>query len=112
MASSPSAPRAHSTPRITSNTPSVLLADVISYGFAAAVAFSALQLDMQFQLWQAVVLCVLFVLLRGVANELRRDAHKAAVRNARRIAAHRAQSPSRWTVEQRDGLGRRVDVGA
>ena len=31
---------------------------------------------------------------------------------ARRMAALKAESPSRWTVEQRDGLGRRVDIGA
>ncbi len=101
-----------SSPRPTPTSPSVLLADVISYGYAAAVVLATLQFGLVFEPWQAVAVMILFVLLRGVAHELRKDARRVAVAQARRIAAMRAQSPSRWTVEQRDGLGRRVDTGA
>ena len=109
MASSP-APAAPL--KVSTNTPSVLLADVISYGYAAVVVWATLAYDLTFQVWQGVLIMVLFVVLRGVANELRKDARRSAMTEARRRAALRAQSPSRWNVEQRDGLGRRVDLGA
>lgn len=98
--------------KVSTNTPSVVLADVISYGYAAVVVWATLHFDLAFQLWQGIAIMVLFVVLRGVAHELRKDARRTALREARRTAALRAQSPSRWTVEQRDGLGRRVDLGA
>jgi hypothetical protein len=93
-------------------TPSVLLADVISYGYAAVILFATLQFDLQFTLVEGIGIMVLFVVLRGVAHEIRKDARKQALIVARRQAALRAQSPSRWTVEQRDGIGRRVDLDA
>ena len=109
MASSP-APAAPL--KVSANTPSVLVADVISYGYAAVVMWATLAYDLAFQLWQGVLIMVLFVVLRGVAHELRKDARRTALRAARRTAALRAKSPSRWTTEQRDGLGRRIDRGA
>ena len=92
--------------------PSIMLADVISYGYAFIAIWATLQFDIAFQVWQGIAVMVMFVLLRGVAHELRKQARRDALRDARRLAALRAQSPSRWNVEQRDGLGRRVDVGA
>ena len=96
--------------KVSTTTPSVLLADVISYGYAAIVIWATLQFDLAFQVWQGVAIMVLFVVLRGVAHELRKDARRTALREARRHAAVRAQHPSRWTVEQKDGFGRRVDL--
>jgi len=110
MASSSRTATQVTRPRISS--PSIVLADVVSYGFAAVVILSTLQFDLQFAVWQGVVLAVLFLALRGVAHELRKDARREYMREARRLAALRAQSPARWSVEQRDGLGRRVDIGA
>lgn len=98
--------------KVSTNTPSVMLADVVSYGYAAVVVWSTLQFDLMFQLWQGIAIMALFVVLRGVAHELRKDARRTALREARRMAALRAQSPSHWNVEQRDGIGRRIDVGA
>lgn len=106
----PSAPIRPKT-SLTSN-PSVLLADVISYGYAVTIMWATLQFDLQFAVWQGIAIMVLFVMLRGVAHELRKDARRATLAEARRMATLRAQSPARWTVEQRDGLGRRVDTGA
>lgn len=105
-------PRPAAPLKVSTNTPSVVLADVVSYGYAVAVIWGTLAFDLQFQLWQGIAVMVMFVLLRGVAHELRRDARRTALREARRAAALRAKSPSRWTVEQRDGLGRHVDLGA
>jgi hypothetical protein len=105
-------PRPAAPIKVSTTTPSVLLADIISYGYAVAVVWATLTYDLAFQLWQGVAIMVLFVALRGIARELRRDARRTALREARRKAALRAQSPSRWTVEQRDGLGRRIDIGA
>lgn len=92
--------------------PSVLLADVISYGYAAVMVLATLQFDLQFSVLQGVGIMVLFVVLRGVAHEIRKDARKHVLREARRRAVLHAQSPDRWSVEQRDGVGRRVDLGA
>ncbi|MBC7460291.1 MAG: hypothetical protein H7287_02915 [Thermoleophilia bacterium] len=115
MASSPAAtkisPRPPAPLRVGSQ-PSVILADVISYGYAAGIVLATLQLDLQFTLLQGIGIMVLFVVLRGVALEIRKDARKQLLQEARRRAALRAQSPSRWTVEQRDGVGRRIDLGA
>lgn len=105
-------PRPAAPIKVSTNTPAVVLADVISYGYAAAIMWSTLAFDLAFQLWQGVALMILFLVLRGVAHEIRKDARRDALRDARRKAALRAGSPSRWTVEQRDGLGRRVDLGA
>lgn len=105
-------PRPTAPIKVSTNTPTVVLADVISYGYAFAVIWGTLAFDLHFQLWQGIAIMCLFVALRGVARELRKDARKSAIRDARRRAAIRAGSPSRWTVEQRDGIGRRVDVGA
>ncbi len=105
-------PRPAAPIKVSTNTPSVILADVISYGYAALVMWATLAYDLQFQLWQGIAIMVLFVVLRGVAHEVRKDARRTALREARRKAALRVQSPDRWTVEQRDGLGRRVDIGA
>ncbi len=96
--------------KVSTNTPSVVLADVVSYGYAAVVVWATLQYDLAFQVWQGVAIMILFVVLRGVAHELRKDARRTALHDARRRAALRAQSPARWNVEQRDGLGRRVDL--
>lgn len=112
MATSPR-PAAPLKPRnVSTNTPTVVLADVISYGYAFVIVLATLQFDLVFHLWQGIALMVLFVALRGVAHEIRKDARRQLLREARRHAAMRAQSPSRWSVEQRDGLGRRVDTGA
>lgn len=112
MAASPRPAAPINTRRVSTNTPAVVLADVISYGYAAVIMLATLQFDLAFQLWQGIAIMVLFVLLRGVAHELRKDARKAVLSKARATAALRAESPSRWTVEQRDGVGRRVDLGA
>ena len=115
MASSPAvapASRRSNAPVRISTMPSVLLADVISYGYAAVVVWATLQFDLQFTLPVGIGIMALFVVLRGVAHEIRKDARKAVLRDAKRLAALRAQSPSRWSVEQRDGLGRRIDLGA
>ena len=91
---------------------SLVLADVVSYGYAAAVVYATLAFDLAFQLWQGIIVMVLFVLLRAVAREIRRDLRRDAVREARRRARLIEQSPRRWSVEQRDGLGRRIDASA
>lgn len=112
MAASPR-PAAPLNPRsVSTSTPTVVLADVISYGYAFAIVWATLQFDLAFAVWQGIALMVLFVALRGVAHELRKDARRQILREARRTAAVRAQSPSRWSVEQRDGMGRRVDRDA
>jgi hypothetical protein len=97
---------------VSTNTPTVLLADAISYGYAFVIVWATLQFDLMFQVWQGVALMVLFVALRGVAHEIRKDVRRQVMRDARRAAAMRAESPARWSVEQRDGVGRRVDIGA
>ena len=112
MAASPRPAAPINPRRVSTNTPSVLLADVISYGYAFVIVWATLQYDLMFEVWQGIALMVLFVALRGVAHEMRKDARRAVLRDARRMAALKAEAPSRWTVEQRDGLGRRVDTGA
>jgi hypothetical protein len=112
MAASPRPAAPIKPRRVSTNTPSVVLADVISYGYAAVLILATLQFDLAFQLWQGIAIMVLFVLLRGVAHELRKDARKAVLQRERAAARLRAESPARWTVEQRDGVGRRIDLGA
>ena len=112
MAASPRPAAPIKPRRVSTNTPTVLLADAISYGYAFAIVSATLQLDLAFELWKGIALMVLIVALRGVAHEIRKDVRRQVVRDARRAAAMRAQSPSRWTVEQRDGVGRRIDIGA
>ncbi|MCW2972761.1 MAG: hypothetical protein JWN72_1034 [Thermoleophilia bacterium] len=92
--------------------PSVILADVISYGYAAVIVLATMQFNLQFSLLEGIGVMALFVVLRAVAHEIRKDARKQLLAEARRRAALHAQSPSRWTVEQRDGVGRRIDIGA
>jgi len=89
-----------------------VLADFVSYGYAFVVIWSTLQFDMTFNVFQGIGVMIVFVALRAVAHEIRKDARRTALAEARRLSALRAQSPSRWTVEQRDGVGRRVDLGA
>jgi hypothetical protein len=113
MAASPTAqPARPSSGARIPFSPSVFLADTISYGYAFVVLVATLQFDLQFEIWQGVAIMVLFVLLRGVANELRKDHRRTALAVERRRAHERALAPARWTPEQRDGLGRRVDLGA
>jgi hypothetical protein len=112
MAASPRPAAPIKPSRVSTNTPSAVLADVVSYGYAALVMFATLQFDLAFTIWQGIAIMVLFVLLRAVAHEIRKEARRTVMREARAKAALRAESPSRWTVEQRDGLGRRVDLGA
>ena len=112
MAASPRPAAPIKAPRVSTNTPLVLLADAISYGYAFVIVWATLQFDLMFEVWQGVALMILFVALRGVAHEIRKDVRRQVLRDARRRAALKAESPSRWTVEQRDGLGRRVDLGA
>ena len=109
MASSPARPIA---PINVGTHPSVLLADVISYGYAVAIVWATLAMDLSFNVWQGIGVMVLFVVLRGVAHEIRKDARRQVIREAKRRAVLRAQSPERWSVEQRDGVGRRIDIGA
>lgn len=92
--------------------PSVVLANAISYGYAVIVVLAVVQLHVHVTLITAAALVALFVVLRVVARQVRSDARAHIVHEAARRAALRAQSPSRWTVEQRDGLGRRIDAGA
>lgn len=105
-------PRPAAPIKVSTRTPSVLLADVISYGYAVGVVWATMAFDLQFQMWQGVAIMVLFVCLRGIAHELRKDARRSAIQSARRRAALKSSSPAMWTVEQRDGVGRRIDVGA
>lgn len=111
MAPSPAARRPQAPLKIPFN-PLLMLADVISYGYAAVVVFATLQFEWQFTVPEAIGVMVVFVLLRAVAHEIRKDARKHAIREARKVAALRAESPARWSAEQRDGMGRRVDQRA
>jgi hypothetical protein len=116
MASSPAArtaPSARPTARLrVPATPLGVLADIVSFGYAGVVVLATLQFDLQFTVLQGVLIMVMFVALRGVAAEVRKHARRDYIAQARRTAQLRAQSPSRWSVEQKDGLGRRVDLGA
>lgn len=117
MASSPAAARTTTARppapiKVPGSSPLVLIADVVSYGYAFVVVLATLQLGLEFTMVQAVLIMCVFVALRGVAHEIRKDARRAAMRDARRLATLRSQSPARWSAEQRDGLGRRIDTGA
>lgn len=116
MASSPAARPALSTRpaarlRVPA-TPLGVLADIVSFGYAIVVVVATLQFNLAFSVLQGLLVMVMFVALRAVAWEVRKDARKQFIQQARRTASLRAESPKRWTVEQRDGVGRRVDVGA
>lgn len=86
-----------------------LLADVVSFGFVLTAIVAVAAFDMQFGVVQVLAIMALFGGLRYIAHELRADADRAMLADARRLTALRAQSPRRWTTEQRDGLGRRFD---
>lgn len=86
-----------------------LLADVLSFGFVLTAIVAATAFDVRFGLVQVLAIMAIFGGLRYVAHELRADADRAMLADARRVTAMRAQSPRRWTTEQRDGLGRRFD---
>jgi hypothetical protein len=93
-------------------TPLGVIADLVSFGYALVVVVATLQFDLTFTVLQAVLIMVLFVVLRAVAHEIKRDARRTFLAKERRSAELRAASPARWTVEQRDGVGRYVDLGA
>src|SRR5262245_54079498 len=98
MAASPRPAAPIKPRRVSTNTPTTLLADAISYGYAFVIIWATMQFDLMFDLWQGIALMVLFVLLRGVAHEIRKDVRKQVMRDARRAAALRAESPRHWTV--------------
>ena len=118
MASSPARRRPlHSMPaapvaRRSASASTAFVADVVSFGYVLAAVVATIAFDIQFSVVQVLVVIALFGALRWVAHEIRSEADGAKLDDARRRAALRAQSPSRWSVEQRDGLGRRVDTGA
>lgn len=70
--------------RIPSLTP--LVADLVSYGYAAAVILTTLQLDLQFTPPEGIVIMVVFVLMRAAAREIRRVERVQARGDARRRA--------------------------
>jgi hypothetical protein len=108
MASSPARTPHVKVPR----SAALWLADIVSYGYAFAFVTATLVLDLAFTVWQGVAIMALFLVLRAVANEIRHELRREAVREARRIGALRERSPSRWTPEQRDGVGRAFDLSA
>lgn len=108
LSSIPAAPIA----RRSTASSTALVADVVSFGYVLAAVVATIAFDIQFSVIQVLVIIALFGALRWVAHEIRSEADSAKLDDARRRAALRAQSPSRWSVEQRDGLGRRVDTGA
>ena len=61
-------PRPTAPIKVSATTPSVVLADVISYGYAVAVVWGTLAFDLQFQLWQGVAIMVLFVFVIMMLN--------------------------------------------
>ena len=118
MASSPTRQRPlHSIPlppvaRRSTTATTALVADVVSFGYVLAAVVATVAFDIQFSVVQVLMIVALFGGLRFVAHEIRGEADRSRVADARRLAALRAQSPKRWSVEQRDGIGRRVDTGA
>lgn len=67
-------------------TPSLtpLVADIVSYGYAAVVIGATLQLDLQFTQVEGIVIMVVFVLMRAAAREIRHIERVQARRDARR----------------------------
>lgn len=93
-------------------TPGIaIVADVISYGYAALIVFSTLQFGLTFSIPAGVLLVVLYICLRGLAREIRRDAIRAAKRQARAEWVRRA-TDGPFNEEQRDGAGRLIDARA
>lgn len=91
---------------------SAQLADVISFAYAAIVLVAVLHFKIELRVIEAVAVFSIFVLLRWIAHELRSDANRLFLDVERQKAAQKAQHPRFWSVEQRDGYGRRVDAGA
>lgn len=108
-APSPSLPRTGqpATARVSPAT----IADVFSYGYALAGLLAAAVLVVP-TVFQAIAMIAIFLLMRIAASTIRDDERARELDRARRLAELRASSPRRWTVEQRDGIGRRVDIGA
>lgn len=104
-------PRAHIARR-TPLASAAFVADVVSFGYVLTAIVVTVALEVDFSLIQALAVIGLFVGLRYVAHEIRTSADAAQLADGRRIAELRAASPLRWSVEQRDGLGRRVDLDA
>lgn len=104
----PAAPVARRSPGATT----AFVADVVSFGYVLAAVVATIAFDIQFSVVEVLVIVALFGGLRYVAHEIRSEADEARLDAARTRATLRARSPKRWTVEQRDGLGRRVDTGA
>ena len=115
---SPAAPRAidrrarrRRTPKHPSS-PALVAADVVSYGYAAVVVWATMYFNLAFSWPEGIAIMVLFVLLRAVAHEIRRDLRRKRHDDWVRAAAEKERSPSRWSVDQREGRGRRVDASA
>lgn len=53
-----------------------LFADLVSYGFGLAAVVAALQFQVAFSLPQAVAIMVIYVGMRGVARDVRRQARR------------------------------------
>jgi hypothetical protein len=63
--------------RISPDSQLPLVADVFSYTYAVAICAFALMSEVQYSILQAVLMMVVFVLLRGVARELHKDRRRA-----------------------------------
>lgn len=90
----------------------ILLADVFSFGFILAAVVAAVGFDISFSVLQALSIVAIFGGMRFVAHDLQRSEDKKTLLQAQAISDLRKRSPARWSAEQRDGLGRRVDTGA
>lgn len=93
-------------------SPLLVAVDVMAYAYALVVVLATLHYDLAFAPWQAVAVVAVFLVMRVLARDLRRECHQEAVRVARSRARVAAASPARWSVEQRDGHGRRLDSRA
>lgn len=62
----------------------VLIAELISWGFAAAVILFALSSDIALAVWQGAMLAGLFLLMRYVTHEIRRE-HKKQLAHEQRV---------------------------
>lgn len=51
----------------------VVVADLVSWGFAATVLLLAFATEMTLALWQGVVLAAMFLLMRAIAREIRAE---------------------------------------
>jgi hypothetical protein len=64
----------------------VIFAELISWGFAAAVIAFALTSDIALEVWQGAMLSGLFLLMRYVTREIRRE-HVRQAAHERRLSA-------------------------